>query len=77
MESPTPAPPAERVSVGLFADRGAPVRVGIALLLTLALGAWYARGALAAEHGWRWAMEDPAARDGAPMVFPLWEVTKV
>lgn len=77
MDAPTPVSPAKPVPVGIFADRGAPVSVGIALLLTVALGAWYARGALAAEHGWRWAMEDPAARDGAPMVFPLWEVTRV
>ena len=61
----------------LFADRGARVRVAIAVLLLVGLGGWYARWALGAESGWRWAMQDPAARDGAAMVFPLWEVTRV
>jgi hypothetical protein len=63
--------------VSLFDDRGAAVRVGVAALLLAALGGWYAYWALGAEQGWRWAMRDPVARDGAPMVFPLWEVTKV
>ena len=63
--------------MSLFDDRGAAVRVGVAALLLAALGGWYAYWALGAEQGWRWAMRDPVARDGAPMVFPLWEVTKV
>ena len=61
----------------MFADRGARLRVGTAIMLLVALGAWYARWALGAEQGWRWAMKDPAGRDGAAMVFPLWEVTRV
>ncbi|MDP2316448.1 MAG: hypothetical protein Q8P41_26360 [Pseudomonadota bacterium] len=61
----------------LFHDRGAAVRIGVALALTAALGGYYAWWALQAESGWRWAMEAPAERDGAPMVFPLWTVTGV
>ncbi len=61
----------------MFADRGAPLRIGVALILLAGLGGWYAHWALGAEHGWRWAMQDPVARDGAEMVFPLWDVTKV
>jgi hypothetical protein len=61
----------------LFSDRGAAVRIAVALVLVAALGGYYAWWALQAESGWRWAMEAPAARDGAPMVFPLWTVTAV
>ncbi len=61
----------------LFSDRGAPARIVVALLLVAGLGGYYAWWALQAESGWRWAMEAPAERDGAPMVFPLWTVTAV
>lgn len=61
----------------IFADRGRGLKIAAGLLVCAALGAWYARWALAAEHGWRWATEDPAGRDGSPMVFPLWEVTAI
>ncbi|MES2639744.1 MAG: hypothetical protein V4850_09685 [Myxococcota bacterium] len=61
----------------LFSDRGAAVRIAVALALIAALGGYYAWWALQAESGWRWAMEAPAARDGAPMVFPLWTVTAI
>jgi hypothetical protein len=61
----------------VFADRGAARRVGVALALTAALGGYYAWWALNVANGYRWAMEDPAARDGAELVFPLWTVTAV
>jgi len=61
----------------LFADRGAPLRIVITLALIAVLGGYYAWWAIRAESGWRWAMEAPAERDGAPMVFPLWVVTRV
>jgi hypothetical protein len=61
----------------LFADRGAPVRLAVALALIAAMGGYYAWWAIRAEAGWRWAMEAPQERDGAPMVFPLWVVTRV
>jgi hypothetical protein len=61
----------------MFADRGAAPRVALAVLLLAGLGAAYARWAITADRGWRWALEDPAARDGARMVFPLWEVTRI
>lgn len=63
--------------MNVFSDRGAWLRVGVALLLLAGMGVEYARWAMGAEHGWRWALEDPAGRDGAQMVFPLWEVTKI
>lgn len=62
---------------GLFSDRGAAVRIVAALVLTAALGGYYAWWALQAESGWRWAMQAPAERNGAAMVFPLWTVTAV
>ena len=60
-----------------FADRGVRLRLVVVGLLLAGLGGGYAAWALGAEHGWRWAMESPAERDGATMVFPLWEVTRV
>jgi hypothetical protein len=61
----------------IFSDRGRWWKIGLISLLYAVLGGWYARWALAAEQGWRWAMTDPVGRNGAPMVFPLWEVTAV
>lgn len=61
----------------LFSDRGAVLRIVAALVLTMVLGGYYAWWALRAESGWRWAMQAPAERDGATMVFPLWTVTAV
>lgn len=61
----------------LFGDdaRGWKVAAGVAALL--AMGAYYAHIAINLEAGWRWCMEDPAARDGSRLVFPLWEVTAI
>lgn len=61
----------------MFSDRGALTRVLATLALCAALGGYYAWWAMQAQSGWRWAMADPAARDGATMVFPLWTVTRV
>ena len=41
------------------------------------MGAYYAWIAANLQSGWRWANEDPAGRDGATLVFPLWTVTAV
>ena len=60
-----------------FSDRGAAVRVTLALAACVALGGYYAWWALQMSSGYRWALEDPAARDGAELVFPLWTVTRV
>lgn len=74
----TPTRPRDALfSERLFSDRGAPARIVAALLLLAALGGYYAWWALQAQSGWRWAMEAPAERDGAAMVFPLWTVTAV
>ncbi|MDP2309717.1 MAG: hypothetical protein Q8P18_27100 [Pseudomonadota bacterium] len=70
----TPHPPAESRA---FSDRGAPARIVAALLLTMALGGYYAWWALQPESGWRWAMQAPAERNGATMIFPLWTVTAI
>jgi hypothetical protein len=80
-------PPGEGILVGpkaalpvkldLYSDRVALKRVATAVLLLACLGVYYAYWAARAESGWRWAMEDRAARDGATMVFPLWTVTRV
>lgn len=63
--------------MSLFSDRGAALRISVALVLLAALGGYYAWWALQTESGWRWAMEAPVERDGATMVFPLWTVTAV
>lgn len=65
------------MSVDLYSDRVARARVVSGMLLLAALGGYYAYWAARAESGWRWAMEDRYARDGAVMVFPLWTVTRV
>jgi hypothetical protein len=57
-----------------------PQGVGRFLLTTLLLAgtcAAHARWALSQQQGWRWCLEDPAARDGSTLLFPLWKVTGI
>lgn len=61
----------------LFSDDARGAKMAAVAALILALGGWYAHIAMNVETGYRWAMEAPAERDGAPLVFPLWEVTRV
>jgi hypothetical protein len=61
----------------IFSDRGRGWKIGLALALLFGVGGYYAWWAVNATIGYRWCLEDPAARDGTELVFPLWTVTKV
>jgi hypothetical protein len=37
----------------------------------------YADWSMDQQQGWRWCLEDPRARDGSALVFPLWKVTAI
>ena len=58
-------------------DRARTRTIAVATVLLLAVMASYTRYAMEAQAGWRWCMEDPRARDGSALVFPLWTVTGV
>lgn len=60
-----------------FADRGRGPRLAVAIAALAAMGAYYAWFSTTQVKGWRWCNEDPAARDGWALVFPLWTVTQV
>lgn len=60
-----------------WSDERRLAKVGAALLLLAAMGGYYAWFATTQVRGWRWCLEDPVARDGYDLVFPLWTVTKV
>jgi hypothetical protein len=60
-----------------MSDRLRGLKIALALAALLAMGAYYAWWAVAVVTGYRWCTEDPAARDGTELVFPLWTVTAV
>jgi hypothetical protein len=62
--------------LNVFGD-GARAARWLAAALLAGVCAQYTHFAMNAETGWRWCMEDPAGRDGATLVFPLWTVSGV
>ncbi len=61
----------------MFTDHRRGAKMFVSLLLILALGAYYAHVAATMQSGWRWCQEDPVARDGSTLIFPLWTVTAI
>jgi len=61
----------------MFSDEGRRLKMLVAVVIILALGLRYAWVAAHMQSGWRWCMEDPVARDGSSLVFPLWTVTAI
>jgi len=53
------------------------MRIAFAVALQLGVGAYYAWFAMTVAIGYRWCVEDPVARDGTVLAFPLWTVTAV
>ncbi|MFZ5480094.1 MAG: hypothetical protein ACOZNI_25235 [Myxococcota bacterium] len=52
-------------------------KLAVAVAALLAMGGYYAWWATSVVRGYRWCVEDPVARDGSELVFPLWTVTEV
>lgn len=61
----------------MWSDHSRGLKIGLALFTAAGLGFYYAYVAATMDSGWRWCLEDPVARDGAVLVFPLWTVTAV
>lgn len=61
----------------MFTDRHRGAKIALTLLVILGLGAYYAHVAATMQSGWRWCLEDPTARDGSTLIFPLWTVTAI
>jgi hypothetical protein len=60
-----------------MSDRLRLFKVALAAAVLLAMGGYYAWWAISVVRGYRWCVEDPVARDGTELVFPLWTVTAV
>jgi hypothetical protein len=63
--------------VTVFDERARLWKIGVSAALLAALCAYHAWWAGSRDQGWRWVNEAPEARDGAPLVFPLWTVTGI
>ena len=61
----------------MFSDRYRILKMLLAVVGLVLLGVHYTQFATDHPHGFRAASAEPAAHDGARLLFPLWEVTRI
>jgi len=61
----------------MFSDRFRVLKIAGCAVLMATLAWSYADFATTRTEGYRACLADPASRDGDPLVFPLWTVTRI
>lgn len=61
----------------MFSDRNRFLKMVLAVAALVLLGVHYTGFATERSEGFRAASAEPEAHDGAPLLFPLWEVTRI
>lgn len=62
---------------GVLSDRARTKTLFAAGMALAVISGVYADWSMNQQQGWRWCLEDPHARDGSALVFPLWKVTAI
>jgi hypothetical protein len=61
----------------MFSDRYRSAKMAVCLCLLVWLGLAYAHAAIVRPEGYRAAAAAPEEHEGAPLIFPLWTVTRL